>query len=150
MPVVDLGIGENRAARETLRRKQRNMKKQSNRISGGGEELASNGLFTVIMDADTTRITLFFHRACGPGHQMWLTVTHVEWRKLCRLITGLNPSKRGRKRSVGLGCSEKLAEDSVGLTLGSLTICIPMDNFAKLKETVLAANRGIVKLRVDR
>jgi len=56
----------------------------------GGETLADRPLFTVHMDAESSRVSVHLNRAMGPDYYAWLTFKYSDWSDFHRRP----PSKR--------------------------------------------------------
>lgn len=109
------------------------------------ETLAENSLFSVTMDADSSMITVYLTKAGAPGYYAWLKFPYADWRQLCRMVLPFDLSSRGEKRTSGLGSIERTSADDVALTVGVLTVCIPLDHFRQMQETVQLADQRILK-----
>ncbi len=111
----------------------------------GWETLADNELFSVTMDAHSSRISVFLHKAGAPGYQAWLTFRYPDWSQLLQLVTGFALSSPGGKSASSIGSIERLSDDDVALTIGSVTVCIPRDHFQHMWETLRLADERILK-----
>jgi len=111
----------------------------------GWETLADSELFTVHMDAKSSRITLHLNKVLVADYQAWFTFQYSDWTEFHHLVAGFVPGS-GDQHVSACGSIEELAADSIGLTVGSLTICVPLGHFTTLIETVVLANQRIMKL----
>ena len=65
--------------------------------------------------------------------------------RLLQLVTGFDLSLRGGKSASSIGSIERLSDDDVALTIGSVAVCIPRDHFQHMRETLHLADERILK-----
>lgn len=112
----------------------------------GWETLADSPLFTVHMDAKSSRVSVHLNRAMGPNYYAWLTFKYSDWSDFHRLVQGLDlQSGAYRDETSGSVSIEGPSAGAVCLTVGPLTVWIPTEDFKALQETVVAADKRIVR-----
>jgi hypothetical protein len=112
----------------------------------GWETLADSPLFTVHMDAKSSRVTVHLNRAMGPDYCAWLTFKYSDWSDFHRLVEGLDlECAAPREQTAGLISIEGPSAGAVCLTVGPLTIWIPSEHFKALQGVVVAADKRIVR-----
>jgi hypothetical protein len=112
----------------------------------GWETLADSPLFTVHMDAKSSRVSVHLNRAMGPDYYAWLTFKYSDWSDFHRLVEGLDlESGAHRARTSGCASIEGPSDGAVCLTVGPLTVWIPTEDFKALREAVVAADKRIAR-----
>jgi len=113
----------------------------------GSEVLAENETVAIAMEADSDRITLFLKKVTAPGHHAWLTLSYPDWTALRGLLRRALPSGGIVHDTPGFGSLERMGRREIGLTVGTLTLCMPVAHFRQLKQAVALANQRILKAR---
>jgi len=73
----------------------------------GWETLADSPLFTVHMDAKSSRVSVHLNRAMGRDYCAWLTFKHSDWSDFHRLVEGLDlESGAHREQAAGFASIE--------------------------------------------
>ena len=112
----------------------------------GWETLAQNDLFSINMDGDNARITIYAHKATSEGYLLWIELQYQDWQSLLELIQSPDSLNKGSPLRSHFASIERLASDAVMLTVGPMSLTCPFTHFVTLCDTIREADKRILKL----
>jgi hypothetical protein len=112
----------------------------------GWETLAQNDLFSINMDGDNARLTIYFHKVTSEEHLLWIELQYQDWQSLLELIHSLDRLNEGNPLRSHFASIERLASDAVMLRIGAVSLTFPFTHFVALCDTIREADKRILKL----